>query len=108
MTLVPVYHRFCDIGLVLFVLPWLIQQASQIRQRVAWAVAAIVGLLYFSWERRIRLENFSGWLLSCLQFLYFRGDAVLILLLAAILVSVLYRATREKDAGPASAIGGAP
>jgi hypothetical protein len=105
MTLLPVYHRFCDIGLVLFVVPWLIQQASQRTHRVAWAVAAIVGLLYFSWERRIHLENFSGWLLSCLQFLYFRGDAVLILLLAAILVSILYRATREKDAYPASAIG---
>jgi len=90
MTLLPVYHRFCDIGLVLFVFPLLIQKASRQMRVTGWTVTLILGLLYFSWERRMHLERLNGSLLRLLEFLYYRGDALLILILAVVLVADLY------------------
>jgi len=102
MTLLPVYHRFCDIGLVLFVFPLLIQKASRQMRVTGWTVTLILGLLYFSWERRMHLERLNGSLLRLLEFLYYRGDALLILILAVVLVANLYSeaGSRSSRVGP--------
>ena len=57
------------------------------------STTVIVGLLYFSWERRIHLERFSGKPLRVVEFLYYRGDALLVFTLAVLLVLAVYRQT---------------
>jgi hypothetical protein len=59
-------------------------------------VTVILGLLYFSWERRINLDRLSGTMLRVVEFLYYRGDALLVLTLAALLVAAMYRESREE------------
>jgi hypothetical protein len=102
MTLLPVYHRFCDIGLILFVIPWLIQRVPNRIRPTGWGVALLLGLLYFSWERRVHLDRLSGRLLDWSEFLYYRGDALLILILAGVLIATLYLESRAEppDVGP--------
>jgi len=97
ITLLPLYHRFCDVGLILFVIPWLIQRFSNQIRPSSWIVAPILGLLYFSWERRMHLDRLRGGLLRWSEFLYYRGDALLILILAGVLVTILYRESRTKN-----------
>ena len=90
LTPLPVYHRFCDIGVLLLALPWVVQAFSP---RPRWQVflsASLLALLYFSWERRIRLDQLRGFGLSVVQFLYYRGDALLVVLLACLLLSAMY------------------
>jgi hypothetical protein len=93
MSLLPVYHRFCDIGLLIFVLPWLIRRLSRRVDTLGVLVTVILGLLYFSWERRIHLDRLSGPVLRIVEFLYYRGDALLVLTLAALLVAAMYHET---------------
>jgi hypothetical protein len=90
LTLLPVYHRFCDIGVLLVAVPWLVHGFSR---RPKWQVlvsALLLALLYFSWERRIHLDRFSGIGLDVVRFLYYRGDALLVVLLACVLLSAMY------------------
>lgn len=96
MSLLPIYHRFCDIGLLIFVLPWLIRRLSKRVDTLGLVVTVILGLLYFSWERRINLDRLSGTMLRVVEFLYYRGDALLVLTLAALLVAAMYRESREE------------
>jgi hypothetical protein len=91
MSLLPVYHRFCDIGLLIFVLPWLIRRLARRVDILGVLVTIILGLLYFSWERRIHLDRLSGTVLRIVEFFYYRGDALLILTLAALLVAAIHR-----------------
>lgn len=101
ISLLPVYHRFCDIGLLILVLPWLIRRLSRRVDVAGVSVATILALLYFSWERRVHLDRFSGTVLRVVEFLYYRGDALLVLILAALLVAAFYRAseaTPERNA----------
>ena len=86
-TLLPVYHRFCDIGILLLVIPWLIQELSRGLRWKAWFSLCLLGLLYFSWERRIHLDHLSGVQLKLAAPLYFRGDALLVFILACTLLS---------------------
>jgi hypothetical protein len=87
LTLLPVYHRFCDIGLLLFVWPWLIRRLSRRIDALGLSVTLIMGLLYFSWERRIDLHRYSGVALRVIEFFYFRGDALLVFILAVVMVA---------------------
>jgi hypothetical protein len=87
MTLLPVYHRFCDIGILLLVIPWLIREFSHRPRWQAWFCLCLLGLLYFSWERRINLDHLSGMQFELAGFLYFRGDAFLVFILACTLLS---------------------
>ena len=93
LTLLPVYHRFCDIGVLLLAVPWVVQGFSQ---RPRWQVllsALLLALLYFSWERRIHLDHLAGIQgiqLNVVRFLYYRGDALLVVLLACVLLSAMY------------------
>jgi len=96
LSLLPVYHRFCDIGLLILVLPWLIRRLAKRVDTLGVVVTIILGLLYFSWERRIHLDRLSGRTLRLVEFLYYRGDALLVLLLAALLVASFYRASRTE------------
>jgi hypothetical protein len=89
LTLLPVYHRFCDIGVLLLAAPWVLRQFASRPRWQAWAAAVLLLGLYFSWERRIHLDRFSGVAFHLIQFLYYRGDAVLVLLLTAALLSVM-------------------
>jgi len=91
LSLLPVYHRFCDIGLLLFVLPWLIRRLSRRIDVLGLSVTLIMGLLYFSWERRVDIHRYSGVALRVVEFFYFRGDALLVLVLATLLVTAMYR-----------------
>ena len=103
VSLLPVYHRFCDIGLLLFVLPWLIRRLSRQIDVLGVTVSMIMGLLYFSWERRINLHRFSGGALRTLEFFYYRGDALLVFTLAVILVCMMYRQRFADGERPAAA-----
>lgn len=96
MSLLPIYHRFCDSGLLIFVLPWLIRRLSRRVDTLGVVVTVILGLLYFSWERRIHLDRLSGTTLRVVEFLYYRGDALLVLTLAALLVAAMYRESRDE------------
>jgi hypothetical protein len=87
LTLLPVYHRFCDIGILLLVSPWLIREFSHRPQWRAWFSLCLLGLLYFSWERRIHFDHLSGVQFKLAAPLYFRGDALLVFLLACTLLS---------------------
>jgi hypothetical protein len=98
LTLLPVYHRFCDIGVLLVVVPWLVQGFSRNSNWQVWVSAALLALLYFSWERRIHLERLSGIVLDIVRFLYYRGDALLVVLLACVLLSAMYT-TRDQKIG---------
>jgi hypothetical protein len=91
LSLLPVYHRFCDIGLLLFVIPWLIRRLTRHTDALGISVAWILALLYVSWERRIHLEHFHATTLRIVAFLYYRGDALLVLTLAVLLVIAVYR-----------------
>jgi hypothetical protein len=90
LTLLPVYHRFCDIGVLLVAVPWLVQGLSQKPKWQVLVSAPLLALLYFSWERRIHLDRFSGIQLDVVRFLYYRGDALLVVLLACVLLSAMY------------------
>jgi len=94
LTLLPVYHRFCDIGVLLLVLPWVVREFSQRWQ--ASLSALLLGLLYFSWERRINLDRLAGVPLDIVRFLYYRGDALLVVLLACVLLSAMYSSRGQK------------
>jgi hypothetical protein len=98
LTLLPVYHRFCDIGVLLVVVPWLVQGFSRNSNWQVWVSAALLALLYFSWERRIHLDRLSGIGLDVVRFLYYRGDALLVVLLACVLLSAMYT-TRDQKFG---------
>jgi hypothetical protein len=91
MSLLPVYHRFCDSGLLLFALPWLIRKLSRQIDALGLCVFTIMGLLYFSWERRINLDRLSGAGQRLIEFLYYRGDALLVFTLAVVLVVAMFR-----------------
>jgi hypothetical protein len=101
LTLLPVYHRFCDIGVLLLVVPWIVQGFSQ---RPKWQVlvsAPLLALLYFSWERRIHLDQLTGIQgiqLNVVRFLYYRGDALLVVLLACVLLSAMYASRKLSEA----------
>ena len=99
VSLLPVYHRFCDIGLMLFVVPWLIHRVTHNTAALDMAIAVVLGLLYFSWERRIHLERFHGTILRVVEFLYYRGDALLVLTLAVLLTIAIYRSVPGARAG---------
>jgi hypothetical protein len=90
LTLLPVYHRFCDIGVLLLVVPWVIQGFSERPKWQAFLSALLLALLYFSWERRINLDQLAGIQLNIVRFLYYRGDALLVVLLACVLLSAMY------------------
>jgi hypothetical protein len=90
LTLMPVYHRFCDIGMILFVLPWIIQRFPSEMRWQPWLALPLVSLLYFSWERRIHIDSLSGTGHGVIQFLYYRGDPLLLLILTATLIAALY------------------
>jgi hypothetical protein len=99
LTLLPVYHRFCDIGILLLAVPWVIQEFSQGPKWQAWLSAFLLALLYFSWERRIHLDQLAdirGIQLNVVRFLYYRGDALLVVLLACVLLSVMYEPRGQK------------
>jgi hypothetical protein len=90
LTLLPVYHRFCDIGVLLLAVPWVIQGFSQRPKWQMFVSPLLLALLYFSWERRIHLDQFAGIQLTVVRFLYYRGDALLVVLLACVLLSAMY------------------
>jgi len=90
LTLLPVYHRFCDIGVLLLALPWVVREFSQRPKWQASFSALLLALLYFSWERRINLDRLAGVPLNIVRFLYYRGDALLVVLLACVLLSAMY------------------
>lgn len=94
MTLLPVYHRFCDIGVLLLVVPWMLLEFRKGARWQAQVALPILLALYVSWERRVHLERIQGPALAPLEFLYYRGDAILVLLLAAVLVSALLQTAR--------------
>jgi hypothetical protein len=99
LTLLPVYHRFCDIGVLLLAVPWVVQAISQRPKWQALLSALFLALLYFSWERRIHLDQLAGirgiqW--NIVRFLYYRGDALLVVLLACVLLSAMYAFPRLK------------
>jgi len=95
ITLLPVYHRFCDIGILLLVAPWIIRELFGTPRWQAFVTVPVMGALYFSWERRIRLERFHGSIHSVIEFLYYRGDALLVLFLACVLLSAMFQRARE-------------
>jgi hypothetical protein len=95
MTLLPVYHRFCDIGVLLLVVPWLLWEFSKRPSWQSWTSLPLLMLLYFSWERRIDLNLFHGKSLAVMRFLYYRGDPLLVLLLTCVLVSAMYASNRR-------------
>jgi hypothetical protein len=86
-TLLPVYHRFCDIGILFLVAPWLIRELCRGPRWQAWVSLCLLGLLYFSWERRIPIDHLSGTQLKVVAPLYFRGDALIVFVLACTLLS---------------------
>lgn len=94
VTLLPVYHRFCDIGILLLIAPWLIREFSEGARWQAWVSLPMLATLYVSWERRIHLDRISGRALAPIEFLYYRGDAVIVLLLACVIVSSMLRIAR--------------
>jgi hypothetical protein len=99
LTLLPVYHRFCDIGLLLLAVPWVVQEFSQKPKWQALLSAPLLALLYFSWERRIHLDHLTGiqgLQLNIVRFLYYRGDALLVVLLACVLLSAMYASRGQK------------
>jgi hypothetical protein len=105
ITLLPVYHRFCDIGVLLIVVPWLLWELSKGPSWPSWTTwtsMLLLMLLYFSWERRINLNLFHGNSLAIMQFLYYRGDPLLVLLLACVLLSAMYASNRHPLAASAS------
>jgi hypothetical protein len=96
LTLLPVYHRFCDIGVVLLAVPWVVQEFSQSPKWQALLSVPMLALLYFSWERRIHLDQLAGIQLNVARFLYYRGDALLVVLLACVLLSAMYACRGQK------------
>jgi hypothetical protein len=99
LTLLPVYHRFCDIGVLLLAVPWIVQEFSQRPKWQALLSAPLLALLYFSWERRIHLDHLAGiqgLQLKVVRFLYYRGDALLVVLLACVLLSAMYASRGQK------------
>jgi hypothetical protein len=96
LTLLPVYHRFCDIGVLLLAVPWVVQEFSQRPKWPALLSAPMLALLYFSWERRIHLDQLAGIQLNVARFLYYRGDALLVVLLACVLLSAMYACRGQK------------
>jgi hypothetical protein len=99
LTLLPVYHRFCDIGVLLLAVPWVVQEFSQRPKWQALLSVPLLALLYFSWERRIHLDHLAGiqgLQLNVVRFLYYRGDALLVVLLACVLLSAMYASRGQK------------
>jgi hypothetical protein len=99
LTLLPVYHRFCDIGILLLVFPWLLGELCSRPRWQAWFSICLLGLLYFSWERRIPFERLSGSQLKIAEPLYYRGDALIIFILACTLLSVMLTYMRTRSTG---------
>jgi len=96
LTLLPVYHRFCDIGVLLLAVPWVVQEFSQRPKWKALLSASLLALLYFSWERRIHLDRWAGIQLDVVRFLYYRGDALLVVVLACVLLSAIHASQGQK------------
>jgi hypothetical protein len=96
LTLLPVYHRFCDIGILLLTVPWVAREFSQKPRWQALLSTPLLGLLYFSWERRMHLDRLAGIQLTVVQFLYYRGDALLVALFACVLLSAMYASQDQK------------
>ena len=99
VTLLPVYHRFCDIGILMLAVPWIVREFSQRPKWQALLSAPLFALLYFSWERRIHLDQLAGIQgirLSVVQFLYYRGDALLVVLVACVFLSAMYTSRGRK------------
>ena len=105
LSLLPVYHRFCDIGLVLFVIPWLIHSLSTHPRWHSWLSLPILFLLYFSWERRISLDHLRVPARHVVEFLYYRGDPLLLLALTCILLLAMYSVANQPDQGPWRPLG---
>jgi hypothetical protein len=97
LTLTPVYHRFCDIGVLLLAVPWVVLSFSQKPRWQAWLSALFLALLYFSWERRIHLDQLAGNQPHVVRFLYYRGDALLVVLFSCTLLSAMYRSSRSAN-----------
>jgi hypothetical protein len=57
----------------------------------------MLAALYVSWERRIHLGSITGAARAPIAFLYYRGDAILVLLLACVLVTALLQTTHLRD-----------
>src|SRR5882757_2746697 len=96
LTLLPVYHRFCDIGVLLLAVPWVVQEFSQRPKWQALISAPLLALLYFSWERRIHIDQLAGVQLNVARFLYYRGDALLVVFLACVLLFAMYSSRGRK------------
>lgn len=103
LTLLPVYHRFCDIGILLLSVPWvLFDCAHRRRPWHAWLAIPMLLALYISWERRIPIYRFHGASHSFVQFLYYRGDALIVALLTGLLLSAMWSsATTTTELKPA-------
>ena len=99
VTLLPVYHRFCDIGILLLVFPWLLEELCRRPRWQAWFSLCLLGLLYFSWERRIPFDHLSGLQLKVAEPLYYRGDALIVFILACTLLSVMLTYMRARSTG---------
>jgi hypothetical protein len=99
LTLLPVYHRFCDIGILLLAVPWVVHEFSQKPKWQALLSAPLLALLYFSWERRIHLDQLvgtQGVRLNVVRFLYYRGDALLVIVFACVLLSAMHSSRGQK------------
>jgi hypothetical protein len=97
--LLPVYHRFCDIGILLLAVPWVVHEFSQKPKWQALLSAPLLALLYFSWERRIHLDQLvgtQGVRLNVVRFLYYRGDALLVIVFACVLLSAMHSSRGQK------------
>jgi hypothetical protein len=99
VTLLPVYHRFCDIGILLLVVPWLIQELCYRPRWRAWFSLCLLGLLYFSWERRIPIDHLLGAQHKAAALLYFRGDALVVFVLSCTLLSEMFLYGRLRPTG---------
>jgi hypothetical protein len=100
LTLLPIYHRFCDIGVLLLIVPWLMLEFAGRPRWQAWAALPMLAALYVSWERRIHLERITGPAQATIAFLYYRGDAIVVYLLACVLATALLRTVHLRDITP--------
>lgn len=99
LTLLPVYHRFCDAGILLLAAPWVAAQLTRRFTIPACAALLLLLSLYVEWERRLHPQTFPGALRSIVQFAYFRGDATAVALLACVVVAALGLAARQRTPG---------
>lgn len=91
-TLLPVYHRFCDLGVLLLVIPWVLYEFAHGPSVRAWLSVPILALLYVAWQRHVNPGGTTGLAFKVEQFLYFRGDPLLVLALFCLLLWGLFLA----------------